>query len=55
MLANVNENYAPLMAQYRQDWTEGTVDFAGASKVIASYARTMKKKTKVLYSSNSSV
>ena len=54
MLANVSESYAPLIAQYRRDWTEGTVDLTGASKAIANYSGTMKEKPKVLYSSNSS-
>lgn len=43
MMANTGETYAPLIAQLRKDWKNGTVDFAGTSKAITTYFVTPDK------------
>ena len=54
MLNNVNESYAPIIAQLRRDWKEGEVDLSATSRIIVTYAGSMKEKAKTLYTSPSS-
>lgn len=47
MMTNTGDLYAPLIAQLRRDWKNGTVNFAETSKAITSYAVSTDK-TKAL-------
>ncbi|MCJ1265444.1 hypothetical protein MMC22_005322 [Lobaria immixta] len=51
MMSNAEEIYAPLMAQLRKDWKNGTVDFTEASKAIINYPVT--KRTRLCTSEDS--
>lgn len=53
MLANVNESYAPTVAQLRRDWTEGEIDLSKTSKAIVTYSGNMREKAKALYKTSS--
>lgn len=51
MMSNAEEIYAPLIAQLRKDWKNGTVNFTEASKAIINYPVT--KRTRLCTSEDS--